>query len=425
MRGENLSGGRSKQTQLKSPRGTFDILPPESAYWERVEGKARELFYLFNYMEIRTPIFEDTALFERSIGKDTDIVAKEMYTFHDRKGRLLTLRPEGTAPIVRAYIEHGMAMKGGLIKLFYMGPFFRYERPQAGRNRQFYQLGAEALGSDSPALDVEVINLSVRFLTSAGISNLKVLLNSTGCPSCRLDYVKKLREYFKPMVDLMCGDCRRRVVSNPLRILDCKKEPCIEVKKNAPRLLDYICGECGEHFSSVKDYLEGSGIEFSLDPFLVRGLDYYTRTSFEIIHHSLGAQNALAGGGRYDCLVREFGGSRTPAVGFACGLERVLSASMKEPAFIGGRKGVSVFAGAVEEKYDKNAFNLVSLLRSEGISCDMDYQRRNLKSQLRIADRMKAGFAVIVSQDFTLRNMETGEQKTLTAGEIVKLLKGK
>lgn len=409
--------------KLKTPRGTFDVLPSAASAWQEVEEKARRIFALYNYREIRTPVFEDTALFTRGIGEATDIVEKEMYTFSDKKGRSLTLRPEGTAPIVRAYIEHNMALSAGAAKLFYSGPFFRYERSQAGRQRQFYQLGAEALGSDSPALDAEIIILAAEFLSSAGIKEPVIMLNNTGCRECRENYARELRGYLNSKSELLCGDCRRRAESNPLRVLDCKQASCAGIRENAPGIIDFVCRGCAEHFDAVKSYLDAAGLDYGINRLLVRGLDYYTRTTFEIIHGGLGAQNALLGGGRYDCLVEQLGGKPSPAAGFACGVERILMALERESSSPGTEPGIRVFAASSDDAYFEKAFSLLLKLRRAGISGDINYQGRSLKSQMKLADRLKAEFVLIVSDEIVLRNMSTGSQDVMSFEEVIDKLK--
>lgn len=409
--------------KLKTPRGTFDVLPQAACAWREVEEKARRLFALYNYREIKTPVFEDTALFVRGIGESTDIVEKEMYTFSDKKGRSLTLRPEGTAPIVRAFIEHNMALSAGVAKLFYSGPFFRYERSQAGRQRQFYQLGAEALGSDSPALDAEIIILSAEFLSSAGIKEPCIALNNTGCAECRENYVRELTSYLDSKSELLCSDCRRRAEFNPLRVLDCKQPSCAGIKENAPGIIDFVCRGCAGHFEEVKSYLDAAGLDYGINRLLVRGLDYYTRTTFEITHGGLGAQNALLGGGRYDCLVEQLGGKPSPAAGFACGMERILLALEREASSPGRNPGIKVFAASSGPEYFEKTFRLLLKLRRAGIPADIDYQGRSLKSQMKLADRLEAEFALIVSDEVILRNMSAGSQEVMSFEQVIAKLK--
>ena len=410
---------------IKAPRGTEDILPGEVEKWQKIEQTGRQLFLLYNYREIRTPLFEDTSLFERSIGGSTDIVEKEMYTFLDKKGRSLTLRPEGTAPVVRAYLEHKLYARGGANKFFYIGPFFRYERPQAGRNRQFYQVGAEAIGSDSPALDVEVINLSLHFLDSLGLKALSVALNSIGCSACQPVYRGKLKEFLEEHLEELCSDCCRRSKSNTLRVLDCKKEVCSRVLKNAPSTLESLCPACRGHFESVRNFLDKLGIEYQVAPELVRGLDYYTRTTFEIVYSGLGAQNAVAAGGRFDRLIEEMGGKTTPAVGFAAGIERIALAMDGEGVNVTSQGNPFVFI-ALAGEYLEEGLLLLNGLRRSGIPSEMDYGGKSLKSQFRIADRLGVKFTIVFGEDgVTLRNMVEGEQEQLKREEIVPLLKRK
>ena len=409
---------------MKAPRGTRDVLPGETEKWQKIEEIARRVFSLYNYREIRTPIFEDTSLFERSIGANTDIVEKEMYTFLDKKGRSLTLRPEGTASVVRAYLEHKLYSRGGLEKFFYIGPFFRYERPQAGRNRQFNQIGVEAIGSDNPALDAEVISLSIDFLNSLGLKTLQVSLNSIGCSACQPVYRKELQEFLEKHLEELCDDCRERARRNPLRVLDCKREKCNALIEDAPATGDTLCPSCKTHFESVRRYLDVLGTIYELSPRLVRGLDYYTRTTFEIVHSGLGAQNAVAGGGRFDRLVEEFGGTPTPAVGFAAGVDRIaLIMGRGEEENARGGDCPIVYIATAGREYLEECLLLLNDLRSSGISAEMDYDGRSLKSQFRVADKLGVRFAIILGQEgLILRDMRKGEQKEVKREEIVSLL---
>ena len=404
---------------IKAPRGTGDILPGEAEKWQIIEGAGRRLFLLYNYREIITPLFEDTCLFERSIGGSTDIVEKEMYTFLDKKGRSLTLRPEGTAPVVRAYLENKLYAGSGVKKFFYIGPFFRYERPQAGRKRQFYQVGVEAIGTENPALDVEVIDLSLYFLGSLGLKRLSVSLNSIGCSVCQSPYREKLKRFLSKHCEKLCNDCQRRTESNTLRVLDCKKEGCSGILKDAPSTLDFLCEDCKRHFESVKHLLDMLGVDYRIVPNLVRGLDYYTRTTFEIMHSGLGAQNAVSAGGRFDSLIEEFGGEPTPAVGFAAGLDRIAIAMDAEKVWEEDEIAPFAFIALAGEYIDEGVV-LLNELRHSGISVDMDYGGRSLKSQFRTADRLGVKFTVILGQDgVSLRDMEKGEQKQVRREEIV------
>jgi histidyl-tRNA synthetase len=316
----------NKSELIRSVKGTRDLLPPETKLWERVEAEARRVFGAYYYREIRTPVLEETALFARSVGADTDIVTKEMYTFRDRDNESLTLRPEATASVVRAYIEHSLYNEGGIHKLYYIGPMFRRERPQKGRYRQFYQIGAEVLGSDHPALDAEVLEMLTLFLVRVGIKEYGLLLNSVGCPKCRPGYVGQLRRALDEVKASLCEDCQRRAETNPLRVLDCKVEADQAVIAKLPHILDYLCAACRQHFDSVTAELRQRGITYQIAPRLVRGLDYYTRTTFEITSGALGAQNAVVGGGRYDGLSEMLGGPPTPGFGFSIGQDRLMMA---------------------------------------------------------------------------------------------------
>ncbi|MCD5397311.1 histidine--tRNA ligase [candidate division NPL-UPA2 bacterium] len=408
---------------FRAVRGMKDILPEEVGIWDHLERLARRSFQLYCYGEIRTPLVEETELFVRGIGETSDIVSKQMYTFPDRKGRSLTLRPEGTAPVIRAYLEHGLHRQGSLQKLFYIGSFFRSERPQAGRGREFHQIGAEAIGSESPALDAEMIALAIHLLRAFGLERLKINLNSIGCSSCQPDYREVLRKDLKTNTDSLCSDCQDRIERSPLRVLDCKREECQPLIEKAPSISGYLCPPCARHFYSVQVYLEELGIDYCLDPHLVRGLDYYTRTAFEITHEHLGAQNALAAGGRFDGLVKEMGGASTPAVGFALGMERVILArggKLKPPARL-----LSVYLAPQGEEAGQEAAKLLQRLRGEGIDSDMDYEGRSLKGQLRLANRLQVKHVLIIPKKgiVVLKDMQSGEQEELKTEHVVERLK--
>ena len=410
-------------TPFRAVRGMKDMLPEMTGAWSHLERLARRVFYKYRYREIRTPIIEETELFVRGIGETSDIVSKQMYTFRDRKGRSLTLRPEGTAPIIRAYLEHGLHRQGSLWKLFYIGPFFRSERPQAGRGREFHQMGAEVIGSENPALDAEVIALAIHILQAFGLKGLKTDLNSIGCPSCQPDYRNILMNYLKNNTDPLCSDCRNRMEKNPLRVLDCKKEGCRPVIEKSPVISGHLCPSCVQHFHRVQVYLKELGIEYYLEPHLVRGLDYYTRTAFEITHEHLGAQNALAAGGRFDGLVQVLGGPPTPAVGFALGLERVILAKGKELKMSGHQ--LSVYLAPQGEEAARETVKLLHRLRGEGIDSDMDYEGRSLKAQLRLANRLPAKYVLIISgkEMVTIKDMQNGQQEEMETGLAVEKLK--
>jgi len=410
---------------IKVPKGTQDILPEDISKWYYIEDMIKEILNKYGYKEIRTPFFEYTDLFIRGIGESTDIVTKEMFTFPDRKGRSLTLRPEGTAPVVRAYLEKRMDRISKVIKLFYLGPMFRCEKPQAGRFRQFNQFGIEIIGTKSSAADAEVILTVLDVYKKLGLKNLEILINSVGCKECRVDYVQKLKKYLKDKKDFLCSECKERYSKNPLRVLDCKKESCKKVLESAPVIIENLCQECQSHFSEVKSFLNDQKIIFNEDPTLVRGLDYYTKTAFEIISGGLGAQNAIGGGGRYDDLVEELGGKPTPAVGFAAGIERMIIAIDQQKVKWPVEKELDIFVAKVNEKNKDTAFRLLQKIRKAGLSADMDYSEGSLKSQMRIANKIGARYTVIVGEEelsqnmVILRNMQTKEQKKVKIDNLI------
>ena len=412
----------------QAPRGTKDILPDSVERWRYVEEKIRDLCERFGYREIRTPLFEHTELFQRGIGDTTDVVEKEMYTFTDRGGRSITLRPENTAAAVRAYLEHKLYAEDALTKLFYIGSMFRFDRPQKGRFREFHQFGVEALGEASPAVDAEIILLAVRFLQSLGLKELSLSINSVGDPACRPVYRQKLKDFFKEKLDGLCDDCRSRYDRNPMRLLDCKNPKCHELSAGAPEITDCLCDECAEHFEKVKSYLTAAGVEYTCDPRLVRGLDYYTKTAFEIKYEPLGAQSAVAGGGRYDGLVEEIGGNPTPAVGFAVGLERVMLAMEMQELFPENSESADAFVVAMGDAAKEEAFRLLAELRDAGLSARMDYAGRSMKSQMKQADKANARYALILGEDelakgvVTVRNMESSGQEQVAREDIVNKL---
>jgi histidyl-tRNA synthetase len=410
--------------KYQAPRGTRDILPDESWKWQRVEEVFRDTAARFGYREIRTPVFEETELFARGIGDSTDIVRKEMYTFADRKGRSLTLRPEGTAGVVRSYIEHSIGRGGRITKLFYFCPMFRYERPQAGRYRQFWQWGLESLGSLSPAVDAEIIHFSVSLFTALGLRGTEARVNSAGCRECTPAYNELLREKLSACLPSFCEDCRVRFERNPRRMFDCKNEACLEVLRGAPSILGSLCAECREHFDRVQDYLTRMSVPFRVDTSLARGLDYYTKTVFEVHYAGLGAQSALCGGGRYDQLAEELGGDRTPACGVSAGVERLMTALESEGAFPTAQPGPAVVVIWMGEAASLAGASLAAQLR-ERTSVEMDHQDRSLKAQLREAARLGARFSVIIGDDEVARgvavvkDMETGEQEAFPADAVV------
>lgn len=410
------------------PRGTQDILPSVSGQWQYVEKTIRKVCDLFGYKEIRTPIFEHTELFLRGIGETTDVVSKEMYTFTDRGERSITLRPENTAATVRAYLEHKLYADTALNKLFYIGPMFRYDRPQAGRYRQFHQFGVEAIGTANPAIDAEIIILATQFLKALGLNELKLQLNSVGCPKCRPVYREKLQAFLKDKVKDLCPDCQSRYDRNPMRILDCKNEKCTALSQGAPQMADCLCDDCHEHFEQLKDFLKAVHIDFVLNPRLVRGLDYYTKTAFEIQYAPLGAQSAVCGGGRYDGLIEECGGSSTPGIGFAIGIERVMLALEKQDLLPKADASLDALVVPLGKEAQAVAFKILYELRSAGHKADMDFAGRSLKAQMKQANKLGATYAIIIGEDevreerVMVKNMMTSEQTKMQAVEVVKKL---
>jgi histidyl-tRNA synthetase len=385
---------------IKAIRGMRDILPPDTVRWQWVESVAREVFDLYGYREIRLPLLERTELFARAIGNETDIVAKEMYTFPDRKGDSLTLRPEATASVLRAVLENRLEKDAGVKKLYTMGPMFRYERPQKGRFRQFYQINCEAYGVDAPELDVEVILLLLHLLKRLLLGEMRLLINSLGCPDCQVKF-KAALGLFLINREGLCEDCQRRRATNPLRVLDCKSVHCQEILHNAPVIKDYLCPDCANHFSRVQELLDRFNVAYEVQPKLVRGLDYYTRTAFEVVALGLGAQDAVAGGGRYNGLAKELGGPDLPAIGFAIGEDRLLEVL---PQDVGADQQNRVFVAALGELARDRAFTLVEELRRKNLAGEMDFDGRSLKAQMTLADRLKATYVVILGD----KELETG-----------------
>ena len=410
---------------IQTIRGFRDILPRDIALWQKIEKTASELFDNFGFTEIRLPILEKTELFARSIGETTDIVEKEMYTFPDRKGDKLTLRPEATASAVRSYIQHKMYAADPVRKIYTIGPMFRRERPQKGRYRQFYQIDAEVFGISSPFIDAQLILILNELFKQLGLSDLKAHINSLGCPKCRPVFQKALKDFLVLHKDNLCSDCKRRMEKNPLRTLDCKAALCREALENAPSTLGHLCNECADHFDIVKKMLTKQGVDFIVDNTLVRGLDYYSRTAFEIQTNALGAQSAVAGGGRYDALVKELGGPDIPAIGFAIGFDRLaeIMAQMKENP---QKKGPDVFIIALGEKAMEYGYLWMSDLNLAGIKSEMDFSGRSLKSLMKRADKINASYVLIAGDKeldkkaLILRNMNTREQRILSSDSIVK-----
>jgi histidyl-tRNA synthetase len=417
---------------IQIPRGTQDILPGQVEKWQYIEQKARALCNNYQYKEIRTPIFEQTELFLRGVGDTTDIVQKEMYTFEDRGGRSLTLRPEGTAAVVRSYIENKMyGDPNQPIKLFYMGPMFRYERPQAGRYRQFVQFGVEALGSQDPAIDAEVISLAMKLYESLGLKNIQLVINSLGDKESRLAHREALINHFQPRIGEFCSDCQKRLEKNPLRILDCKKDRDHELMATAPSILDYLNEESKRYFDKVQEYLTLLNIPFTVDSTLVRGLDYYNHTAFEIMSNAegFGAITTLCGGGRYNGLVEEIGGPETPGIGFALSIERLLAALDAEGIELPVEETIDCYIVTLGDKAKDYAVKLLSELRAEGISAEKDYMDRKMKAQFKAADRMKAQFVAILGEDelekevINVKQMATGEQEEVSLSQLIPYIK--
>ena len=380
---------------ISIPKGTKDVLPADSYKWQYVENAAREVAALYGLKELRTPTFEHTELFSRGVGDTTDIVTKEMYTFRDKGDRSITLKPEGTAGAARAYIENGLAGGAQPVKMYYITPAFRYERPQAGRLREFHQFGVEVFGAKGADADAEVIALADALLKKLGL-HVKLHVNSIGCPKCRAEYNRALKEYFAPHLGELCADCRSRYEKNPLRLLDCKEEGCRKINRDAPVILDYLCPECKAHFEALKGYLDLAGIEYSVDPRIVRGLDYYTRTVFEFVSDDIGAQGTVCGGGRYDGLIEEIGGASTPAVGFAAGLERLLIVMEASGAPLPLPKGPKVYLAGLDGECRKKAFVLAQELRAAGISAETDHMERSVKAQFKYADKIGAEYVAVI-----------------------------
>lgn len=415
----------------RAPRGTSDILPQEQGYWSFIRKRAAEICRVYGYQRIDTPTFEDARLFVRSIGQETDIVEKEMYSFQDKGGDLVTLRPEGTAPVCRAYVEHGMHTLPQPVKLYYMAAIFRYERPQAGRYRQHHQFGAEAIGEADPALDAEIIDMAWQLYASLGLRELALSLNSIGCSTCRPSYLDSLKTYYSQHNGPLCSDCRRRLVKNPLRLLDCKNPSCLALSEQAPRSIEYLCQECASHFTELTDYLKLLSIPFFISHRLVRGLDYYTKTVFEIAPEGeTGAQVAIGGGGRYDNLIEQLGGRPTPAVGFATGIERLVLNLKKQEVSVPGASPPTVFMAYLGNEAKRMAIELISQLRRAGINAVGTFGDRSLKAQLKQADASGARYALIVgenevkSRTAVLRNMSKGDQQTVPIEKVTSLLTG-
>ena len=410
---------------IKAPRGTKDISIKDSYKWQYVEDKIRRLTELYRYQEIRTPIFEHTELFARGVGDTTDVVQKEMYTFEDKGGRSITLRPEGTAGAVRSFIESGIAAGPQPTKMYYLSaPVFRYENPQAGRLREHHQFGVEAFGAKDASVDAEVISLALNVLQDLGVHNLKLNINSIGCKHCRPAYNDALKAYYNERKDQLCKTCLDRLERNPLRLLDCKEERCSRLAEEAPKMVEYLCPDCAEHFTALQNYLGEQGIAFAINPKIVRGLDYYTKTVFEIISSEIGAQGTVCGGGRYDGLVNQLGGPEMPGIGFGMGIERLLMVMESAGVKIPEPQGVQIFLCTMGQNARTEAFKLIGKLRKAGISADMDHAARSMKAQFKYADKIGAQYTLSIgeneleAQKANLRNMQDGSQTEVSLEDI-------
>lgn len=414
----------------KAPRGTKDITPKDVYKWHYVEKKFREICALYGYEEIRTPIFEHTEVFARSVGDTTDVVQKEMYSFTDRGDRQLSLKPEGTAGVIRSFIENKMYADTQPTKLYYITPCFRYERPQAGRQRQFHQFGIEVLGSDGPSVDAEVISLAVQFFNEMGLKNLSVNINSVGCPTCREEYNRKLKEYLDKKVDVLCETCLERKDKNPMRVIDCKNSHCKENLQDIPFMIDHLCDDCKEHFEKLQTYLKEMDINYVVDKTIVRGLDYYKKTAFEIISNDIGSQSTVCGGGRYDGLVEMLGGPKgISGIGFGLGVERLLLTLENNNIEIENPKSTDIYIATIGDAAKTKSFKLIKDLRSNHISADNDHLDKSLKAQFKYSDKLNAKYTVVIGDDelandtATLKNMKTSEQTTIKLSELVDELK--
>ena len=412
---------------IQKLKGTRDILPKEVETWQYIENIAKELFEKYGYKEIRTPVIESLDLFQRGVGETTDVVQKEMYNFEDKGGRKIALRPEGTAGVVRAYIENGLASEPSPIKLWYKMSMYRYENVQKGRQREFNQIGVELFGSDSYMADVEIIQMCNKFFEKLNIKDIELNINSIGCPKCRESYKEALKEYIRPNLDKYCDTCKTRFEKNPMRILDCKEENCKKLNQNAPRILDYLCQDCKTHFENVKNALNELGITYKVDSNIVRGLDYYTKTVFEFVSKIDGL--TVLGGGRYDGLAEELGGAKTPAIGFATGMERLIDVFKANNKELDLEKNMQVFVAYLGDKANLYATKYVELLRDNGIYAEKDIMGRSLKAQLKYADKKKAKYVLTIgdneieSKKAPLKNMETGEILQIDLEDIQEVLK--
>lgn len=409
----------------RAVKGTNDILPSNSHNWQFVEGKMLETAELFGFKEIRVPVFEHTEVFLRSVGDTTDVVQKEMYTFDDKGGRSITLRPELTAGVIRSSIENGLVNGALPLKVCYIGGCYRYEKPQAGRLREFHQFGVECVGAAAPNADAEVISLAKQVLDNIGIRKISLEINSIGCPECRKEYHKALKAYFSENIEALCGTCKDRLDRNPMRILDCKSPICSEIAEKAPVVLDYLCDDCRDHFEKVKAHLNAQNIEFTVNPHIVRGLDYYTRTVFEFVSGDIGAQSTVCGGGRYDGLIDQMGGPKTPSLGFAMGIERLMMVLENQKAELPEAKTCDLYIAVLGDKASLKASELCSLLRVDGYKTQTDICGRGLKAQMKYADKIGAKFSMVLGDDEVdsakakIKDMKTGAVTEINLNETV------
>ena len=409
----------------KAIKGTKDVLPKDVHKNQYIEATALDIASKFGYKEIRTPVFEHTELFQRGVGDTTDVVKKEMYTFDDKGGRSITLRPEGTAGAVRSYLENGLCNEALPQKVCYLISCYRYEKPQAGRLREFHQFGVECFGSASPLADAEIIALAKSLFDTLGVKDLSLEINSIGCPTCRAEYHKALKEYFSSRKDELCNTCKSRLDRNPMRILDCKSPICHEIAEGAPVVIDYLCDECKEHFENVQKYLKAQNIEYTINPQIVRGLDYYTKTVFEFVSNSIGAQGTVCGGGRYDGLVEELGGQHTPSLGFAMGIERLMLLMEAQGCEFPEAEKPDLFIVALGEKATLKAVEIAKDMREEGFSALLDLNQRSVRAQMKYADKLGAKFNVVIGDNEVeaktakLKNMQTGEETEINLDTFV------
>ena len=416
---------------IKKPRGTEDILPKDAAIWNLIESTAKKVCKKYGYKEIRTPVFEETSLFNRGVGETTDVVQKEMYTFNDKGGRSITLRPEGTASLARSYIENSLYANPQPTKLYYLITCYRYEKPQSGRLREFHQFGLECFGSENSAADAEIITLAFDFFNELKVQGLVLNINSIGCPECKPKYNEALKGYFKSHINELCDTCKGRLEKNPMRILDCKSPICHEIAEGAPRMIDYLCDDCKHEFDNLKNYLNTVGIDYKVDTNIVRGLDYYTRTVFEITSDALGAQSTVCGGGRYNGLVEELGGKPTPGIGFAIGIERLILILKNQGAQLPEESVPDIFVATIGSKADMFAQKLIHDLRNIGYHAERDLCSRSVKAQMKYANKLNAKYSIVIGDDEVdsnkayIKNMKDGNQyeTTLTAESIIETIK--